>query len=167
MDFRTTSMQMMVAALAMVGSYGDVAITHQPISRLEVECNHLELAQKRKVLKSLIDGWTELDRIYADTLRVSLKRADFSRAEFAKVGELLSATRALETALKAAEPPAELRGEHMAFRRIVAGTRSRLAALDSLHRQATHAAEYVESSIDFNGLRELASHTTARLGLIA
>ncbi|UST65967.1 hypothetical protein NF673_09510 [Pseudomonas moraviensis] len=165
-DYRAAS-QMMVAALALMGSYSEAATHQSPPPRLEVECNHLELAEMRKELKELAEGWSALDGIFASALRACLKRDNIAHQEFSRVAELLNATRALESALKSAQPPVQLAADHLKFRRVVAGTRARLAELDSLYRQATRMPEYVDTEVNFNGLKELASFTNARLAHIA
>lgn len=167
MDYRAAASQMMVAALALMGSYSEAGTHQKPTPRLEVECNHLELAAMRKELKELAEGWSELDGIFADALRACLKRDSIARQEFSKVAELLSATRALEAALKNAQPPVQLSADHLKLRRVVAGTRARLSELESLHRQATCMTEYIDTEINFNGLKELAIHTNARMAHIA
>lgn len=167
MDYRAAASQMMVAALALMGSYSEAATHQKPTPRLEVECNHLELAAMRKELKELADGWSELDGIFAEALRACLKRDSIAHQVFSRVAELLNATRALESALKNAQPPVQLVADHLKLRRVVASTRARLSELDSLHRQATRMPEYVDTEMNFNGLKELASHTNARMAHIA
>lgn len=167
MDYRNISMQMLFSAMALVGNYAEAANHVKPVSKIETACNYASLAKIRETLIQLTIGWKELDDIFSEAVRTTLKRGDPSRNEFAKVSELVDAVRGLEAALITSTPPQEVALAHTAFRRVVAGVRGRLVQLESLHRQAVYTPEYTDTGINFDGLKALADHTSARMAIIA
>lgn len=156
-----------LAAMTLVGGYAQ-AIDHQaPSLRSQYECVKNDMESMRGVMSDLIEGWKELEGIYAQLLRKTLETSEFEPDTFERIADLLSITRGLEVTLKAVTPPPAISSLHMDFRRAVAGTRSRLADLDSIYRQATRSPHYVDTRIDFNGLKALADFTTAGVAKIA
>jgi hypothetical protein len=168
MGIKAASLRPLVlAAMTMVGGYAQ-AIDHQaPALRAQYECSKDDMESMRGAMSDLIEGWKDLEGIYAQLLRSTLDTNEFKSETFGRIAELLSMTRGLEVTLRAATPPAAIAALHMEFRRAVAGTRSRLADLDSIYRQATIVPHYVDTHIDLNGLKALADHTTAQVSRIA
>lgn len=167
MDYRNISMQMLFSAMALVGNYAEAANHVKPVSQIETGCNYAALAKIRETLIQLTIGWKELDGIFSEAVRTTLKRGDASRHDFSRIAELLQAVRGLESALAKSDPPSEVGSAHVAFRRVVAGVRGRLVQLDSLHRQAVSKAEYIDTGINFEGLKALSEFTGTRMASFA
>jgi hypothetical protein len=162
MEINASSLRPLVlAAMTLVGGYAQAIEYTAPALRAQIECSKSDMESMRVVMSELIDGWKELDAIYGRLLHKTLESGEFDPDKFSRIAELLGMTRGLEVALKAATPPGSMQGLHMEFRRAVAGTRSRLAELDSIYKQATRVPHYVDTNIDLNGLKALADHTTA------
>ena len=167
MDYRNISMQMLFSAMALVGNYAEAANHVKPVSQFETACNYASLVKIRETLIQLTIGWKELDVIFSEAVRTTLKRGDASRQDFARISELVHAVRGLESALATSTPPSDVGSAHTAFRRVVAGVRGRLVQLENLHKQAVAAHAYVDTGINFEGLKALADHTSARMAIIA
>lgn len=163
----TTLRPLVLAAMTLVGGYAQAIDQQAPALRAQFECSKNDTEAMRAVMSDLINGWRDLEDIYARLLRTTLETNDFESETFERIAELLSMTRGLEVTLKAVTPPVGIAALHMDFRKAVAGTRARLADLDSIYRQATRVPHYVDTHIDFNGLKALADHTTARVRRIA
>jgi hypothetical protein len=100
-------------------------------------------------------------------MKAAYASGSFDAERFGRNVELLSAIRALEASLKAADVPAELSTDHLGLRRAIAKTRSRLAMLDNFYKQFFVSFEEFDSAASADGLKALADHTTKRLGEIA
>ncbi|MCF7532006.1 hypothetical protein [Pseudomonas petrae] len=162
MEINASSLRPLVlAAMTLVGGYAQAIEYTAPALRTHIECSKSDMESMRVVMSDLIDGWKELDAIYGRLLHKTLQSGEFDSDKFGRIADLLGMTRGLEVALKAATPPEAFHDLHMEFRRAVAGTRSRLAELDSIYRQATRMPHYVDTHIDLNGLKALADHTSA------
>lgn len=167
MNTKIAAQTMIVAALGLIGDYS-VALPHMPHSApIERSAAQCKAANLKRALEDLRDGWDELDSIFADAIRVVLKRSNFDGDLLQRTPEILSQVRGLETALKAAVVPTEVSEEHMAFRRSVAKTRGRIAQLDSLIRQAKQTPTFVHSDISMDGLKALADFTTKQFEQLA
>lgn len=158
---------LVLAAMSLVGGYAQAIDYQSPDSRVQTECVNGRTESLREMMTELITGWTELEGIYARLLKRTLGADAFDEEMFSRISEFLSMTRALEVTLKAATAPQGLTQQHMEFRRAVASTRSRLSDLDSIYRQTKGIPHYVDTRIDFNGLKDLADYTTAGLARIA
>lgn len=158
---------LVLAAMSLIGEYAQAIDYQAPTSRVQNECAKGCTDSLRVVMTELISGWKELEGIYTQLLSRTLDADSFDEEMFSRIAQLLSVTRALEVTLKAATPPQGLASEHMEFRRAVASTRSRLADLSGIYRQSTVIPHYVDTRIDFNGLKELADYTTAGMARIA
>lgn len=167
MNSKIAAQTMIVAALGLIGDYS-VALPHMPhnapIERSAAQC---KVANLKRTLEELREGWDELDAIFAEAIRVALKRGNFQGELLQRTPETLSQIRGLETALKAAEVPDGIAEEHMAFRRSVAKVRGRIAQLESLIRQAKQAPNFVHSDISMDGLKALADFTTKQFEQMA
>lgn len=167
MDYRSHAAPLLLSAMALIGGYSEASShSHSEQCRHALSRN-VEVEVLAREVSMLTQGWRELEGIFTDALSLALKNSMFSRSEFSKTTELVHAVRTLEDSLKAAQPPLELVDQHQDFRRAVAAVRGRLVQMESLHKQATVLPAYVDSDIDFNGLRMLADITTARLAKIA
>lgn len=168
MEITAASLRPLVlAAMTLAGSYSQ-ALEHQPQAHpAQIECERLSLENTRRVLAELTQGWIELDTIYARLLRKTMNESEFDAETFSRIADLLNMVRALEIVLKSSAPPATLSSQHLEFRKAVANTRTRLAQLNSLYRQASRVPYYADTRIDLNGLKELADFTTAGLARIA
>lgn len=164
---KKASTALIFSALALVGDYSSIPLNHAHAAPIERAAKQLKLSGMKRMLDDLNKGWQELDSVYAEVTRVTLESSNFDAEKFNRIASLLLATRGLETALRSAEPPADLREEHLDLRRAVAKTRSRLATLDSLFKQATQKPFYVNTGMDTDGLKALAEHSTRRLTEIA
>lgn len=158
---------LVLAAMTLVGEYAQAIDSPGPCSAAQMECAQHDLNSMGQVVTQLIAGWKELEEIYLQLLRRTLETDQFDEDTFARISQFLKLTRGLEITLKAATPPQELAGSHMAFRRAVASARSRLADLDSLYRQTKQTGNYVDTHIDLDALKDLAEFTTAGLARIA
>lgn len=167
MSMKTAAQGMIVAAFALIGDYSTVATPQYQAPPFEVSAKQSRLNQLRKELAELNTGWVDLDRIYAEAVQVTLKRGIFEDEKFLRNGQLLSAIRVLEGALRDAVVPVDLSADHLALRRAVAKTRTRLATLDTYYRQFFVIPEEFESAADPKGLKALADHTTRRIQELA
>ena len=66
-----------------------------------------------------------------------------------------------------AEVPAALQSDHVILRRAVARVRTRMTTIDSIYQQFFVKPEEFQSDLTRAGLRDLAEHTTRKLGLLA
>lgn len=156
---------LIMSALALVGDY---AAADQAVQRpvVSLERHAVKRTDLRRVVTELRQGWMELDVLYAEAIRVTLKREAFDAEKFEQLPSLINMTRGLEAALRGAVVPAELADEHMALRRAVAKTRGRLMMLYSLFRQVNETPSVFESDISAEGLSALAEHTTRKLAQV-
>lgn len=159
---------LIVAALGLVGDYQSTvpasAIQSAPFERC---VSQSRLSSMKRALKEMIGEWNEVDVLYADVIRTTLKRDLFSGDHFREIPTYINQLRGLETALKAVQAPMELAEDHMALRRAVARARSRLVELQSLVAQAKASPSYTDSAIDMDGLKALARHTDRELRKLA
>lgn len=167
MSIRATASTLIVTALALVGDYSAIQPVGPAHSSHEAAHKHPKARDLRQTIAELTRGWKELDSIYAEALRVAYDSNSFDDERFLRNMELLSATRALEASLKAAAVPSEFSSDHLALRRTIAKTRTRLAMLDNFYRQFFVVQEEFESAASPAGLRALADHTTRRLSELA
>lgn len=168
MAIKTAASSLILAALAVVGDYAVAGPSVQrQAAQIESPSQQAWRAERRRLLEELRTGFLELDDIYSKALQVTLKRDSFDAELFERLPELIGQSRGLETALRGAVVPADLADEHMALRRAVAKVRGRLVQLESLLTQTHETPHYVESSIDMDGLKALARHTTQRLAQLA
>ncbi|CAD5377126.1 conserved hypothetical protein [Pseudomonas sp. OF001] len=168
MAIKTTATSLIMAALAVVGDYSVAEPAVKPVAaQVERPALQVRRAELRRVLEDLRTGFLELDDLYGQALQVTLKRDCFDAELFERLPELIAQARGLEAALRGVEVPDYLSEEHMGLRRAVARMRGRLVQLESLLIQTHETPRYVESSIDMDGLKALAEHTTQRLARLA
>jgi len=167
MSIKATASTLIVTALALVGDYSAIQPASPTHASHESPYKHPKVRDLRQTIAELTSGWQDLDSIYADALRAAYDSDLFDDERFLRNMELLSAIRTLEVSLKAAAVPSELSSDHLALRRAIAKTRTRLAMLDSFYRQFFVVQEEFESAASPAGLRALADHTTRRLGELA
>ncbi|MNZ93025.1 hypothetical protein D3C78_1120780 [compost metagenome] len=167
MAIKTAASTLILSALALVGDYSAAPASIAHPAPIERAAKQHRISDLKRELAAICRGWEELDSVYAQAIQVTLKREVFAADKFEQLPGLISQTRGLEAALKAATVPAELAAEHMALRRAVAKTRGRLVTLKGLFAQTVETPSYVESSIDMNGLKALADHSTRRLAELA
>ncbi|SED31961.1 hypothetical protein SAMN05216205_4899 [Pseudomonas mohnii] len=167
MSIRATASTLIVTALALVGDYSAIQPVGHAHASHEATHRHPKVRDLRQTIAELTKGWQELDSIYTEALRLAYDSNTFDDKRFLRNMELLSATRTLESSLKAAVVPTELSSDHLTLRRAIAKTRTRLAMLDSFYRQFFVVPEEFESAASPAGLRALADHTTRRLSELA
>lgn len=168
MAIKTTASSLIMAALAVVGDYAVAEPAAQPFTaQVERPVLQHKRADLRRMLDELRLGFLELDDLYSQALQITLKRDCFDAELFERLPELISQARGLEVALRSAAVPEYLSEDHMALRRAVAKARGRLVQLESLLTQTHETPHYVESTIDMDGLKALAKHTTQRLAKLA
>lgn len=168
MAIKTTASTLIMAALALVGDYAVAESAAQPFAaQFERPAHQAKRADLRRVLEQLRASFLELDDLYSQAIQVTLKRDCFDAELFERLPELISECRGLETALRGAPVPEYLSEDHMALRRAVAKVRGRLVQLESLLTQTHETPHYVESTIDMEGLKALAEHTSKRLARLA
>lgn len=167
MSITATASTLIVTALALVGDYSAIPPAPSPSAAQESNLKQPKVSDLRATIAELSSGWLGLDQIYADVVKAAYAADSFDDDRYVRNIELLTAVRALEAALKSASVPAELCADHRALRRAVAKTRTRLAILDNFYRQFFVSHETFESAAPGEALKELADHTTKRLGEIA
>lgn len=168
MAVKTTATSLIMAALATIGDYSVAAPAFKPataqIERPALQCKRDQL---RAMLSQLCAGFAELDEIFSQAIKVTLKRDRFEAEFFEQLPQQIAQLRGLETALRGLEVSDDIATEHMAFRRAIAKLRGRMVQLESLWQQTHESPQYVVSSINMDGLRALADHTTQRLATLA
>jgi len=163
----TAASTLIVTALALVGDYCAIEpASHQAASH-EAPFKRPNVRDMRATISELTQGWRELDSIYAAVLKTAYDTDALDDERFRRNMELLSAVRVLERSLKTAAVPTELSADHLALRRAVAKTRTRLGMLDSFYRQFFVQPVEFESQLSPDGLRALADRTTKKLGGLA
>lgn len=168
MAIKTTATSLIMAALALVGDYAVAEPAIKPVAaHIERPAQQTRRAELRRILEGLRVGFLELDELCSTALQVTLKRDSFAAEDFELLPELIAQARGLEAALRGVEVPEYLSEDHMALRRAVAKVRGRLVQLESLLIQTQETPHYVESTIDMDGLKALAEHTTQRLARLA
>lgn len=168
MAIKSTATTLIMAALAVVGDYAVAEPAIKPVAaQIERPAQQTRRAELRRLLEELSAGFLELDNLYSQALQITLKRDCFDAELFERLPELISQARGLEVALRSASVPKYLSDDHMALRRSVAKVRGRLVQLESLLIQTHETPHYVDSTIDMDGLKALAEHTTKRLARLA
>lgn len=157
---------LIVTAMALVGDYSAV-MPKQNDSAHTHDRAFEELAELRKTIADLNSGWNEVESIYSSILRKVSKSEYLDERLYLSNMEHLKAIRQLEATMTSTVVPTALEAEHLALRRSIARARSRLASIDLVCRQFFIKPEIFESSIDPEGLRALADHTTQRLVQLA
>lgn len=163
----TAATSLIMAALAVVGDYAVAEQAVKPVAAQVERAQQARRADLHRLLENLKAGFLELDDLYSQAIQITLKRDCFDAELFELLPERIAQARGLESALRSVEPPEYLSEDHMALRRAVAKMRGRLVQLESLLIQAHETPHYVESSIDMDGLKALAEHTTQRLARLA
>lgn len=167
MPIKAAAPALIVAALALVVDYSTAklkspsATPHGPCSTSPT------LSNLRGVLADVTHGWLKLDLGYAKTVAAIVNSNSFDDAKYLRNIELLKAVRQLESDLKRAEVPSALSDDHINLRRAVAKVRGRLITIDGVYQQFLMKPEQFPSQLSADGLRDLADHTTRRLGHLA
>lgn len=167
MSIKAAAPALIVAALALVGQYS--TISHQEgTSAVRESCAQpSSLSNLRGVIAELTQGWTELDSVYSQGVAAVINSNYLDDTKYLKNIELLQAVKQLEENLRMAEVPAALQSDHVILRRAVARVRTRMTTIDSIYQQFFVKPEEFQSDLTRAGLRDLAEHTTRKLGLLA
>ncbi|MGR3892796.1 MULTISPECIES: hypothetical protein [Pseudomonas] len=167
MSIKAAAPALIVAALALVGDYS--TISHQEDSRAVREscANPVSLSNLRGAISELTQGWAELDSVYSQSVAAVMKSSSLDDTKYLKNIELLQAVRQLEENLRLADVPPPLQPDHIALRRAIAKVRTRMTTIDSIYQQFFVKPEEFQSDLSRTGLRDLAEHTTRRLGQLA
>lgn len=153
---------LIVTAMALVGDYSAV-LPKQNDSAYAHDHAFEELTALRKTISDLNDGWIDVDSIYSSVLRRISKSEYLDERLYLSNMEHLKAIRQLEATMAATIVPSTLEDDHLALRRSIARARGRLASIDLVCRQFFVRPDIFESSVDPEGIRALADHTTQRL----
>ncbi|KIY18163.1 hypothetical protein RD00_13925 [Pseudomonas amygdali pv. tabaci] len=162
----------LMAALALVGGYGDAvstqkAASHDDERRHEVSQQNEKLAADiHNLVKSFNNMESEFGRIIKGLMAVDLSSLpDHMDAPetLNDLGFLLESVRGMEITLRSIEVPDGLHPLHMNFRRALARARESISVLYSLTSQTMTIPADVDSGINPEGLKALAEHSTKRL----
>lgn len=167
MSIKAAAPALIVAALALVGDYSSISHQHDSSATREASAHPSSLSNLRGVIAKLTQGWKELDSIYSQGIAALIKENSLDDTKYLKNIELLQAVRQLEENLKNADVPSALQQDHIGLRRAVAKVRTRMSTIDSLYQQFFVRPVEFQSELSRAGLRDLADHTTRRLGQLA
>ncbi|NIF26740.1 hypothetical protein F3J44_10135 [Pantoea sp. Tr-811] len=164
MAVKAAAPALIVAALALIGDYSTLSRQAGASEVHETASATPGLTNLSSLIAAVTQGWLELDAIYATTVAALVDADSFDEASYRNNVELLKAVRQLEHDLKGVSVPSVLAGEHTALRRAVAKVRNRLAVIHAVYQQFSAPAEGFQSELSGDGLRDLADHTTCKLG---
>ncbi|MEN5302682.1 hypothetical protein [Pseudomonas sp. TWI628] len=167
MAIKAAAPALIVAALALVGDYSTLSRQAGTREVREACAPASGLSNLGSVIANVTEGWLKLDSIYAKTVAALVNADTFDEGKYLKNIELLKAVRQLENDLKGANVPEVFNSEHLALRRAVAKVRTRMVAIHGLYQQFSVTPDVFRSELSGEGLRDLADHTTLRLGHLA
>ncbi|PVZ43910.1 hypothetical protein [Pseudomonas sp. CC120222-01a] len=167
MAIKAAAPALIVAALALVGDYSTLSRQAGTREVREASAPVSGLSNLGSVIAKVTEGWLELDSIYAKTVATLVNADTFDEGKYLKNIELLKAVRQLENDLNGANVPTAFNTEHLALRRAVAKVRTRMVAIHGLYQQFSITPDVFQSELSGEGLRDLADHTTLRLGHLA
>lgn len=167
MSIKAAAPALIVAALALVGDYSTISHQEGSTAVRESCTNPASLSNLRGVIAELTQGWTDLDSVYSQSVAAVVNANYLDDTKYLKNMELLQAVKQLEENLRNAEVPTALQSDHVGLRRAVAKVRTRMTMIDSIYQQFFVKPEEFQSDLTRGGLRDLADHTTRRLGLLA
>ncbi|QQN20992.1 hypothetical protein ACKUFS_16315 [Pseudomonas cannabina] len=162
----------LMAALAVMSGYGDAVSEKQTAAR-EVGYQH-EASQQVDQLASSIHKLIKDLKIMEDSFGVVIKAMlcenpvrmpkHMSMAEsLDELGSTLESIRGMECALRDAVVPEVLADLHMNLRRGMARAREKVSIARSIIFQMTPRVAALDTKVNFDGLRDLADHSTKRL----
>lgn len=156
---------LLFAGFALLGDYSAIQ-NAKPTSNVEMRSNQMQgkVYQLKRTVRELVDGYAAVEEIYFNACQVVAKTGRFDGERYKTLLSHLRQIRELEAALKLAVPPGEIAAEHLQLRKAVARVRSRLAQLESIHRQIVDIHQHVfDSDINHEGLKVLATVSTTKL----